>query len=153
MQREISLKGSAETITKFLEHSFYSILYQRSIYPAEDFETVFLYGIHLIRSCNSTLTKYIGELLSQVGKWIAIDGIKEVVLVIGEEDSREILERWQFKVDLVADLPNYQKTQKEIEKEIQALMKQIAASVTFLPLIEANSNIPTFLFIFSFRIL
>ena len=107
----------------------------------------------MIRSCNSTLTKYIGELLSQVGKWIAIDGIKEVVLVIGEEDSREILERWQFKVDLVADLPNYQKTQKEIEKEIQALMKQIAASVTFLPLIEANSKIPTFLFIFYFRIL
>ena len=75
----------------------------------------------------------------QIQNWIQIDGVREICLILKNSESNETLERWQFKIILVSD-PSLEKSNKEVEAEIRALMKQISASVTFLPLIEVKSN-------------
>lgn len=145
---EFALKGSAATISKFLgkyflfllvEFAFYSILYQRSVYPSEDFESVKEFGLFLIKARESRLFNYMKRLIAQIEKWIEIDGIREIVLVVKGQNSGETLERWQFKIDLVKN-GNYEKKAAEIEAEIRALMKQISASITFMPLHEEKSK-------------
>lgn len=114
------------------------MLYQRSVYPPEDFETVNEFGLFLIRSCNDEVKSYMKRLFCQIENWIFNDGIRQVCLVIKGCNSEHVLERWQFKILLINE-PSFEKNEKEIEGEIRALMKQITASVTFLPLIEEKS--------------
>lgn len=80
----ISLKGSVRTITDFLDYSVnsyvpryyllkllltlmrYSILYQRGIYPPEDFKMVKKYGLTLFTSADESLERYIQSVMKQV---------------------------------------------------------------------------------------
>jgi mitotic spindle assembly checkpoint protein MAD2 len=67
--------------------------------------------------------------------------VRCLVLVVKGVDSGENLERWQFNVETTRDAgtgrtaTQAQKSQKEITQEIQAIIRQITASVTFLPLL------------------
>ena len=67
--------------------------------------------------------------------------VQRLVLVIKGVDSGENLERWQFNVETTRPtgpgrtVVEAQKSQKEITQEIQAIIRQITASVTFLPLL------------------
>lgn len=85
--------------------------------------------------------------MSQVDSWLQNGDVQRLVVVVSGIDSCETLERWQFNVSLdeAADSencrPNSQqvpgkKTIKEIHGEIQAIIRQITASVTFLPLLD-----------------
>jgi mitotic spindle assembly checkpoint protein MAD2 len=63
-----------------------------------------------------------------------------LVVVITSKDSGEVVERWQFDVSVMtggadgdSQEPVAQKPQEEIQKEIQSIIRQITASVTFLP--------------------
>lgn len=73
--------------------------------------------------------------------WLMRGEVQCLVLVVKGVDSGENLERWQFNVETtkVADtgrtVMEAQKSQKEITQEIQAIIRQITASVTFLPLL------------------
>lgn len=69
----------------------------------------------------------------------------------------QTLERWQFNVavDKTMDSENQnenvptdkpQKTTKEIHKEIQAIIRQITASVTFLPLLQESCTFDLLLY-------
>jgi mitotic spindle assembly checkpoint protein MAD2 len=65
--------------------------------------------------------------------------VQKLVLVVKGVDSGETLERWVFdcettKTNDVADIKST-KPEKDIMHEIQAIMRQITASVTFLPLL------------------
>lgn len=65
--------------------------------------------------------------------------VQKLVLVVKGVDSGETLERWVFdcettKTNNMADIKST-KPEKEIMHEIQAIMRQITASVTFLPLL------------------
>lgn len=65
--------------------------------------------------------------------------VQKLVLVVKGVDSGDTLERWVFacettKTNNLADVKST-KSEKEIMQEIQAIMRQITASVTFLPLI------------------
>lgn len=93
--------------------------------------------------------------------------ISKLVVVITSKDTGENLERWQFDVQLMGkaaknkqsaaavaatenDLvgggssattpapPTVDKTEKEIQLEIQSLFRQITASVTFLPMLDGR---------------
>lgn len=68
------------------------------------------------------------------------DAIREVVLVIGDDATGDTLERWQFKICLQASDAEIPKPLAETQREIQALMRQITASVTFLPIFDAKST-------------
>ena len=67
--------------------------------------------------------------------------VQSLVIVITGVTSQEVLERWTFNIE--ADgAPSAdgarppEKSEKEISGEIQAIIRQITASVTFLPLLE-----------------
>ena len=91
--------------------------------------------------------------MAQVESWLLNGDVQRLVVVVSGVDTGETLERWQFKVNLDDDnmasgeenrAPNTaqtnqttkkSKTTKEIHGEIQAIIRQITASVTFLPLL------------------
>ena len=58
------------------------------------------------------------------------------MLVITGVESKQVLERWVFNIEADSSKENGEKPMAEITKEIQALIRQITGSVTFLPLIE-----------------
>jgi mitotic spindle assembly checkpoint protein MAD2 len=65
--------------------------------------------------------------------------ISKLVVVVTSKDTGEIVERWQFDVsvlDRASTGSSESKSSEEIQKEIQAIIRQITASVTFLPLME-----------------
>lgn len=70
MTSPISLKGSTRTITEFFEYSINSILYQRAVYPPEDFTTVKKYDLNLLKTHDEELKVYIRKILLQVHRWL-----------------------------------------------------------------------------------
>ena len=85
--------------------------------------------------------------MDQVEAWLLRGDVQRLVVVVAGIDSGETLERWQFNVMLDEESNNSEnqmsnnksaqpkKTIKEIHGEIQAIIRQITASVTFLPLL------------------
>jgi mitotic spindle assembly checkpoint protein MAD2 len=120
-------------------------VFQRGIYPPESFRRVAKYGLTLLVSQNEELTQYIAQILSQLKDWLLQGDVQKLVLVITGSDTSQVLERWVFNVansapllrpDNVDAAATKTRSEKEITQEIQAIIRQITASVTFLPLIE-----------------
>ncbi|CAD6581958.1 MAG: hypothetical protein TREMPRED_003144 [Tremellales sp. Tagirdzhanova-0007] len=151
----ITLKGSTALVTEFFEYSVNSILYQRGVYPSDDFRMVKKYGLPMLVTSDESLTEYLTTILSQVQEWLLSSSITRLVLAIKSIETDETLERWQF--DIHADDQNVteghnlnggnevkggkggkrkEKTEKEVQGEIREIMKQITSSVTFLPILE-----------------
>ncbi len=70
--------------------------------------------------------------------------VQKLVVVISGVKTEEVLERWVFNIEQEKpsssqpqeeDDPRAVKSKKEITSEIQAIIRQITASVTFLPLL------------------
>ncbi|GLI79179.1 mitotic spindle checkpoint component mad2 [Penicillium ochrochloron] len=101
--------------------------------------------------------------MSQLNKWMAGGKISKLVVVITDKETGEHVERWQFDVEIfgkssksqsarkAGDKENaapgenetpapepVEKTEKEIQEEIQAIFRQITASVTFLPVLDGD---------------
>ena len=69
--------------------------------------------------------------------------MQQLVVVVNGIESGETLERWVFQVEQAIDQENgglvqqqTTKTKKEISSEISALIRQITATVTFLPMLD-----------------
>ena len=65
--------------------------------------------------------------------------MQKLVVVVTGQQTQETLERWVFDVHTdksVGPEGKVEKSQKEITSEIQAIIRQITASVTFLPLLD-----------------
>ncbi|KAL6042035.1 MAD2 mitotic arrest deficient-like 1 [Balamuthia mandrillaris] len=137
----ITLKGSAQLVTEFFGYGINSILYQRGIYPAETFTAVQKYGLNILVTNDDKLKAYLNNVLKQLKEWLLTGTVQRVVVVVVSAETAETLERWVF--DIVTDLPTAhseprEKSPKEITGEIQAIIRQICASVTFLPLLHAR---------------
>ncbi|KAK2615533.1 hypothetical protein N8I77_002280 [Diaporthe amygdali] len=181
---KLSLKGSARLVAEFFQYSIHSILYQRGVYPAEDFTVVKKYGLNMLVSADDQVKAYIKKIMSQLDKWMVGGKISKLVIVITNKDTGEHLERWQFDVQIFAPtkssksskssskskepqangktstgttanqentdsqgagagaaggpLAAENKTEQEIQQEIAAIFRQITASVTFLPQLDAG---------------
>lgn len=93
---------------------------------------------------DENLKAYIDNILKQLHAWLMEGKVSKLVLVIEGLESKKTLERWQFVVEKDEGSGTRsgkasaagKKSKKEITKEIQAVIRQITASVTFLPLIE-----------------
>ncbi|KAJ2357131.1 Mitotic spindle checkpoint component mad2 [Coemansia erecta] len=140
---KITLKGSARIVTEFFIFGINSILFQRGIYPIEDFEVQKKYGLDIWVSNDQQVTKYLENIMRSVEEWLSVGKINKLVLAVNSRETRETLERWQFDVQLVGDSesvagekPKPPKSEKTLQMEIQAIFRQIAASVSFLPIIE-----------------
>ncbi|KAI2450633.1 Mitotic spindle checkpoint component mad2 [Ophidiomyces ophidiicola] len=176
----LSLKGSAKLVAEFFEYSIHSILFQRGVYPADDFTAVKKYGLNMLVSADDQVKAYIKKIMSQLNKWMLGGKISKLVIVITDKETGEHVERWQFDVlfseldtsraqllivsrlkfsnllerNLLKKSPGMrtprqskpvfpsettiEKTEKQIQEEIQAIFRQITASVTFLPMLDGN---------------
>ncbi|KAI3432455.1 hypothetical protein D9Q98_004005 [Chlorella vulgaris] len=140
-KNEITLKGSVATVTAFFRHALSSILYQRGIYAPESFEPVKAYGLTVMAVKEDKLISYLQAVLQQFSEWLEGGALQKVVLVVTGVASKEVLERWTFDIQTdkgvvagSASLP--EKAESQITQEIQAIIRQITASVTFLPLLQ-----------------
>lgn len=162
---KLSLKGSSKLVAEFFNYSINTILFQRGVYPAEDFTAVKKYGLNMLVSSDDQVKAYIKQIMGQLDKWMVGGKISKLVVVITDKDTGEHVERWQFdvsifdkkkkkkKVDGVASeggeagenaaattaAPEEpEKTEAEIQSEIASIFRQITASVTFLPQLEGD---------------
>mmetsp|Transcript_45182 Transcript_45182/g.146826 ORF Transcript_45182/g.146826 Transcript_45182/m.146826 type:complete len:147 (+) Transcript_45182:22-462(+) len=135
----ITLKGSVAIVTEFFNYSINSILYQRGIYPPETFRRVSKYGLTMLVTSDDALVKYLDNVLTQLSSWLSDGTVQKLVVVVSAIATGETLERWVFDVhtDTGAGAEGgANKSEKEVMGEIQAIMRQITASVTFLPLLD-----------------
>lgn len=159
----ITLKGSVEIVSEFFFTAINSILYQRGIYQPETFKRESKYGLTVLTTTDQGLLSYLGQVMSQMESWLTDGDVQRLVVVVTGIDSGETLERWQFnvcvedgsvgvEVTMAGNDENVShnvmkkgtdkvkgdkgsKTVKEVHDEIQAIIRQITASVTFLPLL------------------
>jgi len=139
----ITLRGSTETVVEFFGFAISSILYQRGVYAAEHFGQISKYGLPLFVAKKKDLQEYLGEVLRQLKGWMMRSQVKKLVIVVASQASEETLERWTFDVQVSEaaasseeGVPRSQGDLVREQREIQAIIRQITASVTFLPLIE-----------------
>ncbi|RDA84354.1 hypothetical protein CP532_2600 [Ophiocordyceps camponoti-leonardi (nom. inval.)] len=97
---KLSLKGSARLVAEFFQYSIHSILFQRGVYPAEDFTAVKKYGLNMLVSADDQVKAYIKRIMSQLDKWMIGGKISKLVIVITDKDTGEHVERWQFDVQI-----------------------------------------------------
>ncbi|OOF94244.1 hypothetical protein ASPCADRAFT_208766 [Aspergillus carbonarius ITEM 5010] len=160
---KLSLKGSSKLVAEFFEYSINSILFQRGVYPPEDFTTVKKYGLNMLVTADDQVKAYIKKIMSQLNKWMMGGKISKLVVVVTDKETGEHVERWQFDVQIFGKQSKSQssrasgdkenatpgdkdpqaaapieKTEKEIQDEIQAIFRQITASVTFLPVLDGD---------------
>lgn len=138
----ITLKGSTEIVAEFFYYGINSILYQRGIYPPETFSRQEKYGLTVLVSSDELLKNYLDAVTIQLKDWLLKKTIQRLVVVIKCTDTNETLERWQFDIhvdkQVTSDSKPKEKGLKEIRKDIAAVIRQITASVTFLPLLETT---------------
>ncbi|CAD7962583.1 unnamed protein product [Amoebophrya sp. A25] len=142
---EITLRGSVEVITEFFHYALNNILYQRCVYPASLFRQEKKYGLSLMVTQDEKLQEYLTSVLSQMDKWLTAGHVQRLVLVFVSAATKEVRERWTFNVqqerDAVTGAPVMSsagsgKTLKDVTREIQGIMRQITASVSFLPVVD-----------------
>lgn len=144
----LSIRGSSKTVAEFFEYSINTILYQRGIYPADDFQQVKKYGINVLVTVDSEVKAYIRKIMGQLHKWLVGGKIQKLIVAITSKESGEVVERWQFDIHISGkdtDTASKEtdtktngdkKSDDQIQQEIQAIMRQITASVSFLPVLE-----------------
>ncbi len=137
----ITLKGSTQIVSEFFGYSINAILYQRGIYPPELFTPVKKYGLQMLLTVDEGLTKYLSPVLGHLSDWLVAKTVQKLVVVISGVDSSEPLERWVFNIETDPEITtekgnSLEKSEKQISSEIQAIVRQITSSVTFLPLLE-----------------
>ncbi|XP_029458115.1 mitotic spindle assembly checkpoint protein MAD2A isoform X1 [Rhinatrema bivittatum] len=136
----ITLKGSAEIVAEFFFCGINSILYQRGIYPPETFTRVQKYGLTLLETTDPKLKFYLNNVVEQLKDWLYSCSVQKLVVVISSIEGEEVLERWQFDIEcdktMKDDSAPREKSQKAIQDEIKSVIRQITATVTFLPLLE-----------------
>ncbi|GAK67981.1 DNA-binding protein [Moesziomyces antarcticus] len=143
----LTLKGSTALVHEFFNYSVQSILYQRNIYSPDDFKTVKKYGLQMLVTTDDGLAEYLDTAMAQLKVWLERGDVTRLVVVIVEKDSGETRERWQFDVEVInqplSDTAEdekkgsgVKKTDAQVRAEIAALIKQITASCTFLPVLD-----------------
>jgi len=146
----ITLRGSTETVVEFFSFAINSILYQRGVYAPEHFASVQKYGLPIMVANKPDLQQYIAEVMKALNGWMLRSEVKKLVVVIASQNTNETLERWTFDIQVSNEvvaaapaaaavdiaIPRSQTELRTEQREIQAIIRQITASVTFLPLLE-----------------
>lgn len=141
----VTLKGSAKMVSEFFNFGINSILYQRGIYPPENFKRVQQYGLTLLVSTDDAVNKFMKDVLDQIQDWLLQRKVKKLVIVLTSVETKEVLEKWEFLVECETTVGNDgvktvveegDKDEKKIKNEIRDVIRQITASVTFLPLLD-----------------
>jgi mitotic spindle assembly checkpoint protein MAD2 len=137
------------------------LLLVTGIYQPETFKRESKYGLTVLTTTDQGLLTYLGNVMSQMGSWLTDGDVQRLVVVVTGIDSGETLERWQFNVsvedgdskvsimtrndeNISQNVANNNlsgdgakkkmgsKTAKEVHDEIQAIIRQITASVSWM---------------------
>lgn len=116
-----------------------SILYQRGIYPPETFEPAEHFGLFVLMSTDEKIKGYLDTVLSQIQEWLTQRKVQKITLVITNVNTKEVLEKWDFKVDYEGQSSNDNtkssllevgtKDVKAIQKEIREVIRQITGNL------------------------
>ncbi|CAE7463951.1 Afg1l [Symbiodinium sp. CCMP2456] len=121
----ITLRGSTDTVVEFFGYAINSILYQRGVYPPENFTSVAKYGLSILVTKDKGLQEYLGEVLKQLRGWMMVSQVKKLVVVVASQVTEETLERWTFDVQVndgattALAIPQTQADKVREQKEIQ----------------------------------
>eukprot|EP00889_Picochlorum_renovo_P005511 jgi/Picre1/32541/NNA_007887.t1 len=145
-RNSILLKGSTNTVSEFFQYALSSVLYQRGVYPADNFEPTKKYGITVMTVRDMKLQVYLKEVLEYFTKWLETGTLQKAVLVILGAASGHVLERWSFDIQtdkgvVRGETEATEKDEGQVMQEVQAIIRQITASVTFLPLLQETCSI------------
>jgi mitotic spindle assembly checkpoint protein MAD2 len=147
-RQSILLQGSStDTVSEFFQCALSSVLYQRGVYPSENFEPIKKFGTTVMTVKDMALRVYLNDVMKYFTDWLKTGALQKAVLVILGASSGEVLERWSFDVCLTGKGKNDEQQggvpvdEGTMVKEIQAIIRQITASVTFLPLLEETCSI------------
>ncbi|XP_032879492.1 mitotic spindle assembly checkpoint protein MAD2A [Amblyraja radiata] len=137
----ITLRGSADIVAQFFSYGINSILYQRGIYPPESFTRVQKYGLTMLVTTDLVLNNYLKNVVGQLKDWLCNHFVQRLVVVVNSIETNEVLERWQFDIEcdktMTENSEAREKSEKAIQDEIRSVIRQITATVTFLPLLDA----------------
>ncbi|XP_059844494.1 mitotic spindle assembly checkpoint protein MAD2A [Hypanus sabinus] len=140
----ITLRGSAEIVAEFFNYGINSILYQRGIYPPESFTRVQKYGLTMLVTTDPVLNNYLKNVVGQLKDWLCNHFVQRLVVVINSIETSEVLERWQFDIECDKTMTDKsqarEKAEKAIQDEIRSVIRQITATVTFLPLLDTGCS-------------
>ena len=117
----LTLKGSTALVHEFFNYSVQSILYQRSIYPSEDFRTVKKFGLQMLATTDDDLADYLDRAMQQLKKWLEQGKVRRLVVAIVEKESQETVERWQFDIEVM----NEGLTESQVPKEGDQIPKSL----------------------------
>ncbi|XP_050072595.1 mitotic spindle assembly checkpoint protein MAD2A-like [Anopheles maculipalpis] len=141
----ITLQGSASIIHEYLKYSINSIIFQRGIYPSSDFLPEDYNGVPVMVSRDKRIKTYLDNVLSKVHDLIMKRMITMISVCIITVETIEIVERWDFNITPQYDdnagegkenATTSSKSLPKIQKEIRDIMRQILASISFLPSLE-----------------
>uniref|UniRef100_UPI00398EBB08 mitotic spindle assembly checkpoint protein MAD2A n=1 Tax=Pristiophorus japonicus TaxID=55135 RepID=UPI00398EBB08 len=136
----ITLRGSAAIVSEFFSYGINSILYQRGIYPPESFTRIQKYGLTMLVTTDPVLNNYLKNVVGQLKDWLCHHFVQRLVVVINSIETNEVLERWQFDIEcdktMTENSQAREKSEKAIQDEIRSVIRQITATVTFLPLLD-----------------
>lgn len=140
---KLALKGSLKIVSDYFEFAINSILFQRGIYPPEDFHTVKKYGLPLLVSADDDVKEYINKIMLQVKKWVYGRKIGKLVVVIISKSTAEVVERWEFNIEILHDKDDTEeneneKPKEESQREIQMIIRQITSLVSYLPVLQVD---------------
>lgn len=90
---------------------------------------------------NEEVKKFINVILKQLHQFLLTKCVDKLVVVIIDVATKETLERWDFKIEITDECKSSDRYEcendlKDIQKGIRDVIRQITASVTFLPLLE-----------------
>jgi mitotic spindle assembly checkpoint protein MAD2 len=110
------------------------------VYPPEAFEHRRQYGLAIMVTSDARLAAYLATVLEALEGWLETGTLQRLVLVIAGTPEGDVLERWTFDVQadkavVAGDAPPPEKGEADIMAEIGAVIRQITASVTFLPML------------------
>lgn len=136
-----------------IDYAINSILFQRGIYPPESFKSTQQYGVSILMSEDEKIQTFIKNVLSQAQEWLAKNEIDLISMIIKNVHTQEVLECWEFKVQSEPLLetkngaePISNKDNKRIQQEIGSVMRQISATVSYLPLIDCVCSFDLFVY-------
>lgn len=90
-------------------------------------------------SSDEGVKTYLKSVFEQLKVFLMERKVHRIVMVIIKMDTKETIERWEFTVDCdrkVKDEESIPVDEKEIQSGIRDVIRQITASVTYLPLID-----------------
>ncbi|KAF9427770.1 hypothetical protein BGZ94_004185 [Podila epigama] len=127
------------------------LLFQRGLYAAEHFKMTKKYGLHMLVTTDPAVKEHMRNILQQVEEWLMASKVEKLILAVKSKETMAVLERWQFDIRNEKDDPAYaiasagapranvpNKTEQQIQEEIQAIMRQITACVSFLPMLDGK---------------